>query len=41
MVRLEGTNVEEGKRILNESGLDLVAADSLKDGAEKIVRLVA
>jgi succinyl-CoA synthetase beta subunit len=41
VVRLEGTNVEEGKRILNESGLDLVAADSLKDGAEKIVRLVA
>ena len=39
VVRLEGTNVEEGKRILNESGLDLVAADSLKDGAEKIVEL--
>jgi len=39
VVRLEGTNVEEGKRILNESGLDLVAADSLKDGAEKIVGL--
>ncbi len=40
VVRLEGTNVEEGKRILNESGLDLVAADSLKDGAEKIVELI-
>ena len=39
VVRLEGTNVEEGKRILNDSGLDLVAADSLKDGAEKIVEL--
>jgi succinyl-CoA synthetase beta subunit len=39
VVRLEGTNVEEGKEILNESGLDLVAADSLKDGAEKIVGL--
>ena len=39
VVRLEGTNVEEGKRILNDSGLDLVAADSLKDGAEKIVGL--
>ena len=39
VVRLEGTNVEEGKRLLNESGLDLVAADSLKDGAEKIVGL--
>jgi succinyl-CoA synthetase beta subunit len=41
VVRLEGTNVEEGKRILTDSGLDLVAADSLKDGAEKIVGLVA
>ena len=39
MVRLEGTNVEEGKQILRESGFDLVAADSLKDGAEKIVGL--
>ena len=39
VVRLEGTNVEEGKRILNDSGLDLVAADSLKDGAEKILEL--
>jgi succinyl-CoA synthetase beta subunit len=39
VVRLEGTNVEQGKKILNESGLDLVAADSLKDGAEKIVGL--
>jgi len=39
VVRLEGTNVEEGKRILNDSGLDLVSADSLKDGAEKIVEL--
>jgi succinyl-CoA synthetase beta subunit len=41
VVRLEGTNVEQGKQILNESGLDVVAADSLKDGAEKIVELVA
>lgn len=40
VVRLEGTNVEEGKKILRESGLDVVAADSLKDGAEKIVGLV-
>ena len=38
VVRLEGTNVEEGKRIINESGLDVIAADDLKDGAEKIVR---
>jgi succinyl-CoA synthetase beta subunit len=41
VVRLEGTNVEEGKKILSDSGLDVVAADSLKDGAEKIVGLVA
>jgi succinyl-CoA synthetase beta subunit len=41
VVRLEGTNVEEGRQILNESGLDVVAANSLRDGAEKIVGLVA
>jgi succinyl-CoA synthetase beta subunit len=39
VVRLEGTNVEKGKAIIGESGLDVVAADSLKDGAEKIVEL--
>jgi succinyl-CoA synthetase beta subunit len=40
VVRLEGTNVEKGKEIIRESGLDVVAADSLLDGAEKIVQLV-
>ena len=40
VVRLEGTNVEEGKKILNESGLDIIAADSMGDGAEKIVTAV-
>jgi len=40
VVRLEGTNVEKGKEIIRESGLDVVAADSLRDGAEKIVDLV-
>lgn len=40
VVRLEGTNVELGKQILNESGLNIVAADSMADGAEKIVELV-
>ncbi|MBL3701585.1 ADP-forming succinate--CoA ligase subunit beta [Sulfitobacter sp. BDSS02] len=40
VVRLEGTNVEEGKKIINESGLDVIAADDLKDGAEKIVKAV-
>jgi succinyl-CoA synthetase beta subunit len=40
VVRLEGTNVELGKKMLNESGLNIVAADSMADGAEKIVNLV-
>jgi succinyl-CoA synthetase beta subunit len=41
VVRLEGTNVEMGKKILNESGLNIVAADSMADGAQKIVALVS
>lgn len=40
VVRLEGTNVELGKKILRESGVDIVAAESMADGAEKIVTLV-
>ncbi|MEK4539864.1 ADP-forming succinate--CoA ligase subunit beta [Bacillus sp. FSL R5-0585] len=40
VVRLEGTNVEPGKKILNESGLNIVAAESMADGAQKIVSLV-
>jgi len=40
VVRLEGTNVDLGKKILNESGLNLVAAESMADGAQKIVSLV-
>ena len=40
VVRLEGTNVEQGKAIINNSGLDVIAADNLKDGAEKIVQAV-
>ncbi|GLX68467.1 ADP-forming succinate--CoA ligase subunit beta [Paenibacillus glycanilyticus] len=40
VVRLEGTNVELGKKMLNESGLNIVAADSMADGAQKIVNLV-
>lgn len=40
VVRLEGTNVEQGKKILNESGLNITAADSMADGAQKIVNLV-
>jgi succinyl-CoA synthetase beta subunit len=40
VVRLEGTNVEIGRKILNESGLNIVSADSMSDGAQKIVALV-
>ncbi|MFN4041251.1 MAG: ADP-forming succinate--CoA ligase subunit beta [Brevundimonas sp.] len=41
VVRLEGTNVELGKKILNESGLAITAADDLDDAAQKIVAAVA
>ena len=41
VVRLEGTNVQRGKQLLNESGLNIVAADSMADGAQKIVGLVS
>ncbi len=37
VVRLEGTNVDEGRRILNESGLNFTVAIGMKDGAEKVV----
>lgn len=40
VVRLEGTNVDLGKKILAESGLDITAAESMADGAQKIVSLV-
>lgn len=40
VVRLEGTNVDLGKKILGDSGLNIVAAESMADGAEKIVALV-
>ena len=38
VVRLEGTNVELGKKLLAESNLDIVSADSLADAAEKVVK---
>ncbi|MFC0633918.1 ADP-forming succinate--CoA ligase subunit beta [Brevundimonas balnearis] len=41
VVRLEGTNAELGKKILNESGLRITAADDLDDAAQKIVAAVA
>jgi succinyl-CoA synthetase beta subunit len=40
VVRLEGTNVEKGKRMLAESGLNIVTADGMADAAEKIVKAV-
>ena len=40
VVRLEGTKVQEGKDIINNSGLDVIAADDLDDAAEKIVKAV-
>jgi succinyl-CoA synthetase beta subunit len=40
VVRLEGTNVDLGKKILSESGLNIIAAQSMADGAQKIVEQV-
>jgi succinyl-CoA synthetase beta subunit len=39
VVRLEGTNKEEGRKILTDSGLNFAVADGMKDAAEKVVRL--
>nr|GMD64144.1 succinyl-coa ligase [adp-forming] subunit beta, mitochondrial [Ipomoea batatas] len=40
VVRLEGTNVDQGKRILKESGLTLITAEDLDDAAEKAVKAI-
>ena len=40
VVRLEGTNVEQGKQIMAESGLPIISADTLADAAEKVVSAV-
>ena len=40
VVRLEGTNVELGKKIINDSQLNVISADDLDDAAEKIVKAV-
>ena len=37
VARLAGTNVEEGKRVLQESGVDIISADGMQDAAEKVV----
>ncbi|MFZ0820306.1 MAG: ADP-forming succinate--CoA ligase subunit beta [Candidatus Acidiferrales bacterium] len=39
VVRMEGTNVEEGRKILRDSGLNFTIGNDMKDGAEKIVKL--
>jgi succinyl-CoA synthetase beta subunit len=41
VVRLEGTNVEEGQRVIRDSGLNFTVADGMKDAAEKVVKLAA
>jgi len=41
VVRLEGTNVEEGQRVIRESGLNFTVANGMKDAAEKVVVLAA
>ena len=41
VVRLEGTNVELGRSILNESGLAIQAASTMADGAQKVVAAVS
>jgi len=38
VVRLEGTNVDLGKEILNKSGLSIISADNLEDAAQKAVK---
>jgi succinyl-CoA synthetase beta subunit len=39
VIRMEGTNVEQGKEIIQKSGLGFAVADGMKDGAEKVVKL--
>ena len=39
-MRLEGTNVDQGKKIIDESGLNVISADDLDDAAQKVVKAV-
>jgi len=41
VVRLEGTNVEEGQRVIRDSGLNFTVANGMRDAAEKVVGLAA
>ena len=40
VVRMEGTNVEDGRRVLSESGLNFIVANDLKEAAQKVVRII-
>jgi succinyl-CoA synthetase beta subunit len=39
VIRMEGTNVDEGKRLLRESGMNFTTADSMDDAAQTVVKL--
>ena len=39
VIRMEGTNVDEGKRLLKESGMNFTTADSMDEAANKVVEL--
>jgi len=41
VVRMEGTNAEQGRKILNDSGLKVIVADGMRDAAEKVVAAAA
>jgi len=41
VIRMEGTNVDEGRKILSDSGLNLITAVDLKDAAQKVAQLVS
>jgi succinyl-CoA synthetase beta subunit len=41
VLRLEGTNVETGREILKQSGLNFIVAETMKDAAEKVVAAAA
>jgi succinyl-CoA synthetase beta subunit len=41
VVRLQGTNAEQGRKLLSEAGLDLVPADTLREAGEKVVAAAA
>ena len=40
VVRMEGTNMEEGHQILSDSGIDVIVSEGMKDGAQKIVKAI-